>query len=324
MIVFEAHRTRRIVGRLERGESVLDALAELALHQRFTSAWFQATGPLESAELVVYDAATKRHSLPRRVGPCTAVQITGNLSRLGALPFAHAHALLVPSQGEATEGGALGTLAAPVVGALVGGELRAAVALAVEFVVEVFDDVVLERMPEDATGLPLWRGRSTAAVASSPAQLGWAAAAIEAERLESDRAEAERAASRPGQARPTPARGSAPRSGWGEERGREAPRARVPQLPPERVVETAFSTQPIPEKKRAAESDADEPIPEPGDWVAHKQFGLCRVEGEDAEGALVIRLPSGVRKAIRLDFLRVLPGHEQDGRRIYPLEPRRR
>jgi predicted DNA-binding protein with PD1-like motif len=311
MIVFEARRTRRIVGRLERGESVLDALAELAVKREFTSAWFQAMGPLESAELAVYDAETQKHSLPRRVGASTAVQITGNLSRLGALPFAHAHALVVPARGE--DGMHAGEPMA--------GELRAASSLAVEFVIEVFEDVVLDRMPDDATGLPLWRGRATAAVAASPAQLGWAAAAHEAERLEAERTAAEARAA-------AEAKAGMSRGGWGgdarDSRGREAQRPRRPQLPPERVVPQAFAAQPIPEKKRAATEEAEEPVLEPGDWVAHKQFGLCRVEGEDAEGALVIRLPSGVRKAIRLDFLRVLPAHEQDGRRVFPLEPRRR
>jgi predicted DNA-binding protein with PD1-like motif len=311
MIVFEARRTRRIVGRLERGESVLDALAELAVQREFTSAWFQATGPLESAELAVYDVETGKHSLPRRVGACTAVQITGNLSRLGALPFAHAHALVVPARGDD------GMHA----GEPVAGELRAALSVAVEFVIEVFEDVVLDRMPDDATGLALWRGRATATVAASPAQLGWAAAAHEAERLEAERAAVEARAA-------AEAKAAASRGGWGgggrESRGREPQRPRAPQLPPERVVPQAFAAQPIPEKKRGAAEEADEPVLEPGDWVAHKQFGLCRVDGEDAEGALVIRLPSGVRKSIRLDFLRVLPAHEQDGRRVFPLEPRRR
>jgi predicted DNA-binding protein with PD1-like motif len=292
MIVFEPNRTRRIVGRLERGESVLDALAEVALHRGISSAWFQATGPLESAELAVFDVETRRYSLPKRVGACTAVQITGNLSRLGGLPFAHAHALVAPARPDGAEGAAAGVAIPATVGALLGGELRAGIAFAVEFVIEAYDDLVLERFPDDATGLPLWRGKATAAVAASPAQLGWAAAAAEAERFA---------------AQPTPAR---------------APR--TPHMPPERVVEPAFAAQPIPDKKRVVDTEEDEPILAQGDWVAHKQFGLCHVDGEDSEGAVIIRLPSGVRKVIRLDFLRVLPCHVQDDRRIFPLEQRKK
>jgi len=316
MIVFEPNRTRRIVGRLERGESVLDALAEIALHRGISSAWFHAMGPLESAELAVYDADTKRHSLPKRVGACTAVQITGNLSRLGGLPFAHAHALVAPARPEGADGSVGVEGAAPVVGALLGGELRAARAFAVEFVIESYEDLVLERFPDDATGLPLWRGKSTTAVASSQAQLGWAAAAVEAERL---------SATRDGDQRATAQRASDTRAGsWGAQPAREERPRASRGMPPERVVEPAFAAQPIPEKKKAIDTEADEPNLEPGDWVAHKQFGLCRVEGEDAEGALIIRLPSGVRKAIRLDYMRILPCTMQDDRRIFPLEPRKK
>jgi len=316
MIVFEPNRTRRIVGRLERGESVLDALAEIALHRGISSAWFHAMGPLESAELAVYDADTKRHSLPKRVGACTAVQISGNLSRLGGLPFAHAHALVAPARPEGADGSVGVEGAAPVVGALLGGELRAARAFAVEFVIESYEDLVLERFPDDATGLPLWRGKSTTAVASSQAQLGWAAAAVEAERL---------SATRDGDQRATAQRASDTRAGsWGAQPAREERPRASRGMPPERVVEPAFAAQPIPEKKKAIDTEADEPNLEPGDWVAHKQFGLCRVEGEDAEGALIIRLPSGVRKAIRLDYMRILPCTMQDDRRIFPLEPRKK
>jgi len=316
MIVFEPNRTRRIVGRLERGESVLDALAEIALHRGISSAWFHAMGPLESAELAVYDADTKRHSLPKRVGACTAVQITGNLSRLGGLPFAHAHALVAPARPEGADGSVGVEGAAPVVGALLGGELRAARAFAVEFVIESYEDLVLERFPDDATGLPLWRGKSTTAVASSQAQLGWAAAAVEAERL---------SATRDGDQRATAQRASDTRAGsWGAQPAREERPRASRGMPPERVVEPAFAAHPIPEKKKAIDTEADEPNLEPGDWVAHKQFGLCRVEGEDAEGALIIRLPSGVRKAIRLDYMRILPCTMQDDRRIFPLEPRKK
>ena len=321
MIVFEPNRTRRIVGRLERGESVLDALAEIARHGGISSAWFQAMGPLESAELAVYDADTKRHSLPKRVGACTAVQITGNLSRLGGLPFAHAHALVAPARPELPDGSVGVERAAPIVGALLGGELRAARAFAVEFVIESYEDIVLERFPDDATGLPLWRGKSTTAVAASQAQLGWAAAAVEAERLSTTRESDQRATAQ----RESAQRAADSRSGsWGATAAREERPRASRGMPPERVVEPAFAAQPIPEKKKTIDTEADEPNLEPGDWVAHKQFGLCRVEGEDAEGALIIRLPSGVRKAIRLDYMRILPCTVQDDRRIFPLEPRKK
>jgi hypothetical protein len=89
--------------------------------------------------------------------------------------------------------------------------------------------------------------------------------------------------------------------------------------------EPAPVPDPIPPKRRADLDELlDEPIPEQGDYVDHKVFGLCRVEGEDAEGGIVIRLPSGARKHINLDVLEVLPGRIETDRVVYPVRPRRR
>jgi hypothetical protein len=62
--------------------------------------------------------------------------------------------------------------------------------------------------------------------------------------------------------------------------------------------------------------------PKKGDWVEHRQFGLCRVDGEDADGALILRLPNAQRKHIRLDVMEVLPPRHDGDRRIFPLRPR--
>ena len=68
--------------------------------------------------------------------------------------------------------------------------------------------------------------------------------------------------------------------------------------------------------------DYDIPEPKKGDWIEHRQFGLCRIDGEDAEGALIIKLPNAMRKHIRLDVMEVLaPRHDGD-RRIFPVRPR--
>lgn len=68
----------------------------------------------------------------------------------------------------------------------------------------------------------------------------------------------------------------------------------------------------------------DEPIPEVGDYVDHRQFGLCRVDGESGDDGLIIRQPSGVRKVIRLEVMQVLPPRMEGDKRIYPVRPRKR
>jgi hypothetical protein len=65
-------------------------------------------------------------------------------------------------------------------------------------------------------------------------------------------------------------------------------------------------------------------VPAKGDWIDHRQFGLCRVDGDDEDGGLRIRLPSGVRKVIKLDVLDVLSPRLEGERKIFPVRPRRR
>jgi hypothetical protein len=111
---------------------------------------------------------------------------------------------------------------------------------------------------------------------------------------------------------------------------RAAPaRSAVPRARDAATLVPVPAPEPLPERKRSADAALagidDEPVPARGEWVSHKQFGLCRVEGEEESGSLAIRLPSGVRKSISLDFLRVLPPvTDAAGRTVYPLEPRKR
>lgn len=103
------------------------------------------------------------------------------------------------------------------------------------------------------------------------------------------------------------------------------PAPRRPRRRPAADLPPLMRPDPIPEKRR---QEASAPLttetPERGDHVEHRQFGLCRVDGEDAHGGLVIRLPSGRRKTINLDYLEVLPPRTGADGRIFPLRPRRK
>ena len=94
-----------------------------------------------------------------------------------------------------------------------------------------------------------------------------------------------------------------------------------PILPENRCTENAR-----PSRSRATEPDyLDQPLPERGDHVSHRQFGLCKVERVDEEGALRVRLPSGQRKQIRLDpFVVEGPREDGAGRMVFDLIPRKK
>ena len=65
-------------------------------------------------------------------------------------------------------------------------------------------------------------------------------------------------------------------------------------------------------------------VPEKGDFIQHRQFGRCKVEGPTKNGGIRVKLPSGIRKTLRLDFMDVGSPCREDGRRIFPVRPKKR
>lgn len=313
MITFESRNVRRVLGRLERGERVKQSIEQLARERNVTTGWVRALGILEAAELRRYDPRSKRYLPPERIeAPCQIVSLGGNVSLGDAGEPEVRLEVTLRRDG-------------PAGPALVGGELLEGEAFHLELVVECYDDLGLRREPDPDTGLELWHGMSSRV--SAPRSRG------------------------------VPAGEAGPDDEWG---GTEPPEASEPEPPADGPVswgqvaqastsprrtgsrekikpgmgrpsvlkkarEPAPVPDPIPEKPRVDIDELlDEPLPERGDWVQHQVFGLCRVEGEDSNGGVIIKLPTGVRKHINLEVLEVLPARMEGDRRVYPLRPRRR
>ncbi|MGB3052673.1 MAG: DUF296 domain-containing protein [Polyangiales bacterium] len=64
--------------------------------------------------------------------------------------------------------------------------------------------------------------------------------------------------------------------------------------------------------------------PERGDWIEHAKFGLCQIEGLSGDGVCFIKLPDARRKKIKIDAMQVLAPRDDDGRKIFPVQPRRK
>lgn len=337
VFVVESRHARRLIVRIDRGEEVIGSLQKLAASERFRAAWIRGTGHLEWADLVHWDPSREVQTRPRRIeGPLLALSIDGNVSmRLGE-PY-------VELRGALSREGDVGVQ-------LVGGQIVVASALALELSIEIYEDARLERDEDPPTGLSLWKGERTpglmarsATPGREPAQRTAAASPEQAPqappRTLSPRPSVELpkpvmpvTVSRTPQS-PVPATSSAAPSsdalGWaqvaavseqseklsGRSAGADSGAARTTPIRTEEMIRAGSSR---------ASDELDEPVLQKGDWVEHRQFGLCRVDGEDAEGAIIIKLPSGMRKHIKLDFLEVLTPRQDGERRIYPLRPRKR
>jgi predicted DNA-binding protein with PD1-like motif len=156
VIVAESHRGRRLIGRLDRGVDLLEALADLCRRRRVRCAEIRAFGALESVELVEYDQREKRYRAARRFQcPLEILNFTGNVSEGAGELVVHGHITVMRDRDNGIE--------------VLGGHLLRARIFACEFIIETLDDVVLRRSFDESTGLMLWNEKheQPAPVASS-------------------------------------------------------------------------------------------------------------------------------------------------------------
>ncbi len=295
MKVFESRKVRHLVLRVDRGEELVAAIEALARDEGIRAAWVRGVGSLAWAELDRHDQDRRAPEPPQRFEtPCDVLALEGNVSMSGSTPRALLHVTLARRTDNGVD--------------VLGGRLKAGEVFACELSLTVFEDLALLRARDDETGLALFRGERGAAPAPR---------AVREEPPEEDE-ELEDESPRGGVSWADVAAVSAAPP-VGERPRRERPRARPPSEPP-----APFRPPPIPDKRRADEELVEEHLPQKGDFIEHRQFGLCKVDREDEEGGLVIRLPSGVRKVIKLDFMEVGQPRHEGGRTIFPVRPRRR
>ena len=132
---------RSIVARLEHGADLLDEIVALAEKQGIEAGTLQGLGALQRARLAYYDQTGKTYGEFALEQPLEITALAGNLSRRDGRRVAHVHLTLAASDGRA-----FGGHAAP-----------GCVVFACELVVTELLGQPLERMPDEVTGLPLWR-----------------------------------------------------------------------------------------------------------------------------------------------------------------------
>jgi predicted DNA-binding protein with PD1-like motif len=155
MIAGESRVTRCVMGRIERGEEVVQALRDLARMERIDAGFVRGQGALEAAELAAYDAAARGYVAAGSVaGPSELVSLEGNLSLDGGVPDVRLWAVLAVL-GRSADPAPEGAPRPPP--RLEAGLLVRARAAYVELAIDVYDDGDLERRPDAASGLRLWR-----------------------------------------------------------------------------------------------------------------------------------------------------------------------
>jgi predicted DNA-binding protein with PD1-like motif len=139
----ESRRTRFIVGRLNRGDHLPDALLAVAEKFGVKAGQVHAIGGVTNLAVTEYDLATNKYRGPlRRAGMTEVLSLAGNLSLREGKLFGHLHISGCWHEDAATKA--------------IAGHLVEAEVFVCEFHIVAYDDVELTRELDPQTGLALW------------------------------------------------------------------------------------------------------------------------------------------------------------------------
>ena len=132
---------RKIMGRLKKGDDLLQALTTICQEMGITLGEVKAIGAVSQGRIGYYHQDTRQYEwldLPR---PMEILALEGNISLKDGKPFVHAHVILADGEGRAF-----------------GGHLaEGSIVFATEFVIqELKAEQSLDRQMDEETGLFLW------------------------------------------------------------------------------------------------------------------------------------------------------------------------
>jgi hypothetical protein len=138
--VREATFAGTLVGRLVRGDDLLEELTGICGENAVGAGRIEGLGAVERARLAFFDQAVREYRFFELDEPLEITKLVGNVSLRDAVPFVHAHVTLADASGRAY-----------------GGHLApGTVVFAFEFVIERFGGIELIREHDETTGLALW------------------------------------------------------------------------------------------------------------------------------------------------------------------------
>lgn len=131
---------KAIVGRLERGDDLLEGLTRVCREEGVRLGRIEALGAVERAVVGFYDQAAYEYRYHELDEPLEILCLVGNVSLKDGEPMVHAHLTLSDAQGRAF-----------------GGHLAAGTRVfACEFAIEPLEGAELHRGFHEPTRLPLW------------------------------------------------------------------------------------------------------------------------------------------------------------------------
>ncbi len=146
MLTISTRPGRTFMGRLAKGDDLLQALEKLCQEQKITLGEVRALGAVTGAQVGFYNQAERKYYFLEFDQPLEILALVGNISLKDGKPMVHAHVTLADAAGRAF-----------------GGHLAAGTPVfACEFAIfEYLADQVLARQNDPETGLMLWPPATT-------------------------------------------------------------------------------------------------------------------------------------------------------------------
>ena len=277
----ESTRGRRIIGRMDPGDSITDTLLDVCSNAGVSAGAIRMQGILSSVELAVFDSEKGEYvSAFSATGDLELITVQGNISLMGPKAILNTHVTIAYAEHGQNR--------------VVGGQLRAGTAYSVEYVIEAFDDVIVERTMDPATKLPTWNRMEAA---EQPVET----AVVEFE----DQGEQTRPLTPKKANQTVEASASIERTAPKTKPAMKQPTAKDWKAAADKAQEKLVK----PSRTAASvEESGDFEIIElvPGDTLLHPRLGECKVVRVEDDVAAYIRLPNSRRiSKLALDLVRL-------------------
>lgn len=276
MIFQESNQVRTIVGRLETGEECIDQLTDFCREHDIEAGEVRAVGRFDRVEVVHFNGDTGNYEpVYEGEGQFDVLNLVGNVATMGDEVIVRLQAVL----------SAQGPLGAQVMT----GELRSGRAVELEFVLEAFQDLRVERRMNTESGIP-----RIAAIQRTQAP----EPAPDAKTSQTESSESSE--------EPEPMKGKG--MSWDD--------AKSATQQPE---STADEKQPDADDGNDIYGDMDmeSPMLEAGDILDHPKLGRCRVMRVEDDQYAHIRMRRGKIRKLSLDVVGFEFEGEENGRNVF-------
>jgi hypothetical protein len=311
-----SRKGRLLIGRLERGNELVDTLLDLCSAESIRCGEIRALGALSRVELCAYDQKKQRYGPSRAyTGDIEILSLVGNVSEKSGDLACHLHATVARDTDNGIQ--------------VIGGHVVTATVFACEVTINACDDLILRRGMDEKTGLSLWTekfqlpepvapesdgvGRESAAEAQPGPPPEKEPASPEGEEdvtwddvmaATTEQPEAKKEAPAPKPTKPSPA-------------AREVPPAKpvVPDIPDGTGLGEPQEKAP----EEIPEPGPEEPWVEPqfGDIVVHPRFGRCKVQRIEDGEYLHVKLKNGRSVRLNLAVINLKLSSFEQGKQVF-------